>query len=196
LGLRQRLEIVGLAFEDRIERAGSFTCRSEGAVERSETGAHPLERGGEVHAVAHQLADAAGDILEAAEFLAVLHRLERRFKLKPRPEHVRKLLGEHDHLRTLELERTVGRLVVDFLELVLRGRLRGRLGWLGRCRRVTFGPLRRTGSSRSRLFQAHRLQAAAVEHAQGLGPIRGIHLSGLHATGGTQGFVREDWHGG
>lgn len=76
LGLQflDRLEIMRLAAENGIERAGGFTCGGEAAIELIEARAGAAQGVGEVHAIAHILAQTGGDGFEVAELLAIFHR--------------------------------------------------------------------------------------------------------------------------
>ncbi len=108
LELGEGLQVVGLALENGVERAGRLTGGGERAIQRAEARADFFQGDGEIHPVADDLADFEGNGLEVAEFLAVFHRLERGLQLEAGAEHVGKFLGEEHDFLALQLDRAVG----------------------------------------------------------------------------------------
>ena len=179
LELGEGFEVVGLALEDVVERAGRLASGGERAIERAEAGADFFQRDGEVDAVADDLADFEGDGLEVAELLAVFHRLEGGLQLETGAEHVGKFFGEEHDFLTLQLDRAIGD--GGFFGFGLVVRLGFAAGLFGR------------GCGR-RFHEADGLETFAVEHAQGFGTVRGVDFAGGDGSVSGESFVGEERH--
>ena len=181
------LEVVGLAAEDGIERAGGFAGGGEAAVELVKAGAGAAEGGGEVHAIAHVLADALGYGFEVAEFLAVLHGEQRGLELEAAAEHVGEFFGEHDDVGFFHFQQAVGVGVFGLVFALGVGGFRGGGGaGLG-------GFL--FGYGASEFFEGDGLETFFVKEAHGLGAVCGIEFALADGALFVDGFVGEGGHG-
>lgn len=95
-------EVGALALEDLGKGAGGLAGGDEVAIQRVEGAAAVLQSGRKTEAVAHALAEAGGDGLDAGFFLALLNDFEGAFEFESGLEEFGEFLGEIQKLGGVE----------------------------------------------------------------------------------------------